>query len=72
MVGIRFAQGVSRALMDRLAAARVYVSVRGDSIRVAPHLYNDRSDISRFLAALGAATGDREVGSLPGFEPARR
>jgi selenocysteine lyase/cysteine desulfurase len=71
MVGIRFAQGVSPALMDRLAAAKVYVSIRGDSIRVAPHLYNDRSDISRFLATLGTATGDRDFGPLRGFEPVR-
>jgi selenocysteine lyase/cysteine desulfurase len=30
----------------------VYVSVRGDSIRVAPHLYNDDRDVDRFITVL--------------------
>jgi selenocysteine lyase/cysteine desulfurase len=30
----------------------VYVSVRGDSIRVAPHLYNDTSDVDRLFSVL--------------------
>jgi selenocysteine lyase/cysteine desulfurase len=33
----------------------VFVSVRGDAIRVAPHLYNDDGDIHRFLAVLREA-----------------
>jgi selenocysteine lyase/cysteine desulfurase len=33
----------------------VFVSVRGDAIRVAPHLYNDDADIQRFLDVLGEA-----------------
>jgi len=38
------------ALKDR----NVFVSVRGNAIRVSPHLYNDRADISGLLAALSA------------------
>jgi selenocysteine lyase/cysteine desulfurase len=33
----------------------VYVSVRGDSIRVSPHLYNTAADIERLFATLAGA-----------------
>ncbi len=39
---------------DGLAARSAYASVRGDTLRVAPHLYNDREDEARFLEALAA------------------
>jgi selenocysteine lyase/cysteine desulfurase len=32
----------------------VHVSVRGDSLRVTPHLYNDGGDIDRLFAVLQA------------------
>jgi selenocysteine lyase/cysteine desulfurase len=50
MIGIRFSAGVPAAAA--LAAARVYVSIRGVCIRIAPHLYNDTSDIERLFAVL--------------------
>ncbi len=37
----------------RLDARQVFVSVRGDAIRIAPHLYNDASDTDALLDALG-------------------
>ena len=37
----------------RLDARQVFVSVRGDAIRIAPHLYNDVSDTDALLDALG-------------------
>ncbi|MGC9333214.1 MAG: aminotransferase class V-fold PLP-dependent enzyme [Anaerolineae bacterium] len=43
----------SSVLGDRLCAADVIVSVRGDAIRVSPHFYNDKEDIDRLLAVLG-------------------
>jgi hypothetical protein len=36
------------------SAANVFVSIRGDAIRVSPHVYNAEADVSQFLAALGA------------------
>jgi selenocysteine lyase/cysteine desulfurase len=39
---------------QRLAEARIYVSVRGNSIRVAPHLYNKPSDLNHLLEVLKA------------------
>ncbi len=52
MVGLRRADA-SDDLAARLARERVYVSVRDNAIRVAPHLYNEPRDIDALFAALG-------------------
>jgi selenocysteine lyase/cysteine desulfurase len=54
-LGLRFPGGVPAGLGERLAAHRVFVSTRGRSLRVTPHLYNDQEDIDRFFQALEAA-----------------
>ncbi len=54
-LGLRFPRGIPQGLAERLAAARVFVSVRGDSLRVTPHLYNTAADVERLFAVLGAA-----------------
>ena len=45
--------------LDRVRAAlsgrQVFVSIRGDTVRVTPHLYNDDDDLDAFLAALASA-----------------
>jgi selenocysteine lyase/cysteine desulfurase len=52
LIGIRL-PGVRREIVaDTLERARIYVSIRGSNIRVAPHLYNDPADVERFLSAL--------------------
>lgn len=45
-----------RELTARLVEYHVFASVRGDHLRVAPHLYTDDEDLERFDAALGTAT----------------
>jgi selenocysteine lyase/cysteine desulfurase len=55
MLGIQLRGGLPSGLAGRFASARVFVSVRGDAIRVAPHLYNDDADIERFLEVLRQA-----------------
>lgn len=52
MLGIRFPEGLPARLSERLADARVYVSVRGDAIRVSPHLYNGEDDAERLVNVL--------------------
>jgi len=37
---------------QKLKAANIYVSIRGNAIRVAPHLYNDPSDFDKLLDVL--------------------
>ena len=53
LFGIRVRDSVDIArLAERLRARHVAVSMRGDAIRVAPHLYNDASDTDALLDAL--------------------
>ena len=53
-LGLIFPDGVPDGAADRLKAQNVHVSVRGRSIRVTPHVYNDAEDMERLLAALRA------------------
>ncbi len=52
LMGFRYPGGRPPDLVDRLAAERVHVSVRGDSVRVAPHVYNSSEDIDRLFAVV--------------------
>ena len=45
------------ALLENLAKERIYVSVRGTSIRVTPHVYNSEEDIDRLLDVLNRTLG---------------
>lgn len=55
--GLRFAGGIPDGLPEKLAAANVYVSVRGSSLRVTPHLYCTENDADRLLAVLRRELG---------------
>ena len=52
-LALSFGDAVPDGLLDRLAAAQVFASVRGTSLRVTPHLYNDDGDVGALVAALG-------------------
>ena len=54
-LGVRFPGGVPEDLLSVLARNRVHVSVRGDSMRVTPHLYNDDDDVERLVYELTPA-----------------
>ncbi len=56
-LGLRFPSGVPDGLLDRLAAAHVHVSLRGDAMRVTPHVYNTAADIDRLFTVLETACG---------------
>lgn len=51
-LGLRFRHGVPEGLLEELNKARVFVSVRGDSLRITPHVYNDDADVDRLMNAL--------------------
>jgi selenocysteine lyase/cysteine desulfurase len=53
-LGLRHPAGLPSNLGSRLAQAGVFASIRGPSLRITPHLYNDAADIARLAAALGA------------------
>ncbi len=53
LFGIRFRNSADSArLADRLHRRQVAVAVRGNAIRVAPHVYNDAADTEALLDAL--------------------
>ncbi len=52
-LGLRHPAGIPPGLANRLAEQRVFVSLRGPSLRVTPHLYNNATDRERLVAALG-------------------
>jgi selenocysteine lyase/cysteine desulfurase len=59
LIGIRLPSNPDARLAQALAAARVYVSIRGDYVRVSPYLYNDASDVDRLIAVLAEFTTNR-------------
>lgn len=56
MLGLRRPGGIPEKLPALLKDADVYVSVRGTSIRVSPHVYNTRDDTARLLEVLASAS----------------
>jgi selenocysteine lyase/cysteine desulfurase len=56
-LGLQLASGLPANLLPQLAERNVYVSVRGSSIRVTPHLYNSDSDVDRLVEALETVLG---------------
>jgi selenocysteine lyase/cysteine desulfurase len=51
-LGLQFPGPVPATLPARLAGAQVHVSLRGASLRITPHLWNDDEDVDRLFAAL--------------------
>jgi selenocysteine lyase/cysteine desulfurase len=51
-LGLRFSGGIPSDLPMRLAAADVYVSVRGQAMRVTPHVWNTDEDVEKLFAVL--------------------
>lgn len=57
IIGLRLeSERQGELLRKSLAARRVVVSVRGDSVRVSPYLYNDAGDVAALIAALEEAS----------------
>jgi selenocysteine lyase/cysteine desulfurase len=54
MLGLRLPDGAGPAMTEALAAERVYVSLRGDSLRVSPNVYNTAEDLDRLRSVLAA------------------
>jgi selenocysteine lyase/cysteine desulfurase len=52
MTGITFENGVPNKLLADLKVNNFFISVRGNSIRVAPHLYNSRDQIDEFFSII--------------------
>ncbi len=51
-LSLRRKEAIPKELPEMLAREKVFVSVRGSSIRVAPHVYNTAHDCDRLIACL--------------------
>lgn len=56
-LGLRFGGEVPGDLPGKLAAANVFVSVRGKAMRVTPHVYNTDRDVERLFSVMTEALG---------------
>ncbi len=52
LIGIRINENTSAEIGKKLMANQIYVSFRGSSMRVSPHLYNDDNDVDRLFQFL--------------------
>lgn len=57
MIGLMLGPDAPDDLAARLTAHNVYVSVRGESVRVSPHLYNTEEDVGRLFEVLERVVG---------------
>ncbi|MPZ54679.1 MAG: aminotransferase class V-fold PLP-dependent enzyme [Acidimicrobiia bacterium] len=58
LVGLTLPEGLyPKQLASQMAESSVHVSVRGNVIRVSPHVYNDLGDIDRFAQVLSETVG---------------
>lgn len=57
MIGLMLGPDAPPDLATRLTHHDVFVSVRGESMRVSPHLYNTEADVDRLFDVLERVTG---------------
>jgi len=54
---LRHKDGISREMAETLAREKIFVSVRGSSMRVTPHVYNTLEDCDRLVGCLRRVAG---------------
>ena len=52
MTGILLKDNINKDLGVKLAENKIFVSIRGNNIRISPHLYNSKKDIDSFFNVL--------------------
>ncbi len=53
LFGLRMPEGLKlEALKEELESRRIFVSLRGNALRVSPRVYNDESDVGALIEAL--------------------
>lgn len=57
LLGLRFRDGAPPGLVEQLRNDKIFVSVRGKTMRIAPHLFNHSSDVERLIDALRRHVG---------------
>ena len=55
LFGIRHTKQLDpEVVRQKLKQSKIHVSVRGDAIRVSPHVYNDADDLNRLVKVLAS------------------
>jgi selenocysteine lyase/cysteine desulfurase len=49
VLSLTFPKGMPDKLIERLAASHIYVAPRLGRVRISPHVYNDETDVQRFV-----------------------
>ena len=49
ILSLGFRNGMPKDLIERLAAENIHVAPRIGRMRISPHVYNDESDVDRFV-----------------------
>jgi selenocysteine lyase/cysteine desulfurase len=57
MLGLDIPPGAGDGLRQALADAEVHAAVRGNALRIGPHLHNTPDEVDRLLAALREGLG---------------
>ena len=57
MIGLKLGPEAPGDLAAQLAAEGIFVSVRGESVRISPHLYNTERQVGRLFSSLEKALG---------------
>lgn len=57
-LGLRRKEGLPPGLTETLRRENIHISVRGSSMRITPHLYNDSADIEKLISALKKHLGE--------------
>jgi len=52
LIGLSNPNGWAADIQQKLWQERVHVSLRGDRLRISPHVYNDQQDLDRLFDAL--------------------
>ena len=77
MLGVRLPDSVRAAVLPALAAANCFAAVRGEMLRLAPHVHVDDADLTRLADALatvldpGVALAQRRADALVVLQRAR-
>ena len=51
-LGVSFPEGIPDGLLESLSKEQVFVSIRGESMRVSPHLFNNLQDLEKLFTIL--------------------
>jgi selenocysteine lyase/cysteine desulfurase len=49
ILSLNFPKGMPAGLIEQLAASHIYVAPRLGRVRISPHVYNDETDVQRFV-----------------------